>query len=68
MATYNAIKESKLGGGKKGPLDFELSEDQNMFMDTARDFGKNEIKPLVEEHEKKEKFSEGFFRGSINSS
>jgi hypothetical protein len=39
-----------------------------MFMDTARDFGKNEIKPLVEEHEKKEKFSEGFFRGSINSS
>lgn len=43
------------------PLDFEFTEEQNMFRDTARDFGKNEIEPLVEEHEKKEEFPKDLF-------
>jgi len=38
------------------PLDFEFTEEQNMFRDTAREFGKNEIVPLIEEYEKEEDF------------
>ena len=38
------------------PIDFELTDEQQMFKDTIRDFGENEIAPLVEEAEKNEKF------------
>jgi len=38
------------------PIDFELTEEQQMFKDTIRDFGENEITPLVEEAENNEKF------------
>jgi len=43
------------------PLDFEFTEEQNMFRDTARDFGKNEIEPLIEECEKEEEFPKELF-------
>lgn len=43
------------------PIDFEFTEEQNMFRDTTRDFGKNEIEPLVEEYEKKEEFPKHLF-------
>ena len=31
------------------PIDFELTDEQQMFRDTIRDFGENEITPLVED-------------------
>ena len=43
------------------PLDFEFTEEQNMFRDTAREFGKNEIEPLIEEYEKEEDFPKELF-------
>lgn len=42
-------------------LDFELSEDQKLFQETLTGFCANEIDPLVEEHEKEEKFPEQIF-------
>jgi len=38
------------------PIDFELTDEQQMFKNTIRDFGENEIAPLVEDAEKNEKF------------
>lgn len=38
------------------PIDFELTDEQQMFKDTIRDFGDNEITPLVEDAENNEKF------------
>lgn len=38
------------------PIDFELTDEQQMFKDTIRDFGENEITPLVEDAENNEKF------------
>ena len=38
------------------PIDFELTDEQQMFKDTIRDFGENEIAPLVEDAENNEKF------------
>jgi butyryl-CoA dehydrogenase len=43
------------------PLDFEFTDEQNMFRDTIREFGQNEIEPLVEEYEKKEDFPKELF-------
>ena len=43
------------------PLDFEFTEEQNMFKDTIRDFGQKEIEPIVEEYEKKEDFPKELF-------
>lgn len=43
------------------PLDFEFTEEQNMFRDTIIDFGKKEIEPLVEECEREEKFPKDLF-------
>jgi butyryl-CoA dehydrogenase len=43
------------------PLDFEFTDEQNMFRDTIREFGQNEIEPLVEEFEKKEDFPKELF-------
>lgn len=43
------------------PLDFEFTDEQNMFRDTIREFGQNEIDPLVEEYEKKEDFPKELF-------
>lgn len=43
------------------PLDFEFTEEQNMFRDTIIDFGNKEIEPLVEECEKEEKFPKELF-------
>jgi alkylation response protein AidB-like acyl-CoA dehydrogenase len=43
------------------PLDFEFTEEQNMFRDTIRDFGQKEIEPIVEEYEKKEDFPKELF-------
>jgi len=43
------------------PLDFEFTDEQNMFRDTIREFGKNEIDPLVEEYENKEDFPKELF-------
>ncbi|MEM7009185.1 MAG: acyl-CoA dehydrogenase family protein [Thermodesulfobacteriota bacterium] len=37
-------------------MDFELTDEQQMFKDTIRDFGENEISPLVEDAENNEKF------------
>ena len=37
-------------------LNFELSEEQKLFQETLADFCANKIEPLVEEHEKEEKF------------
>ena len=37
-------------------IDFELTDEQQMFKDTIRDFGENEIAPLVEDAENNEKF------------
>ncbi|MCK5392069.1 MAG: acyl-CoA dehydrogenase family protein [Deltaproteobacteria bacterium] len=37
-------------------MDFELTDEQQMFKDTIRDFGENEITPLVEDAENNEKF------------
>ncbi|MEX0999439.1 MAG: acyl-CoA dehydrogenase family protein [Thermodesulfobacteriota bacterium] len=37
-------------------MDFELTDEQQMFKDTIRDFGENEIAPLVEDAENNEKF------------
>jgi alkylation response protein AidB-like acyl-CoA dehydrogenase len=31
------------------PLDFDYTDEQNMFRETIREFGQNEIEPLVEE-------------------
>ncbi|WP_462138004.1 acyl-CoA dehydrogenase family protein [Candidatus Mycalebacterium sp.] len=42
-------------------LDFELSDEQKLFQETLADFCTNEIEPLVEEHEKEEKFPEQIF-------
>ncbi|QMU55817.1 MAG: acyl-CoA dehydrogenase [Candidatus Mycalebacterium zealandia] len=42
-------------------LDFELSDEQKLFQETLADFCANEIEPLVEEHEKEEKFPEQIF-------
>lgn len=38
------------------PIDFELTDEQQMFKNTIRDFGENEIAPLVDDAEKNEKF------------
>lgn len=38
------------------PIEFELTDEQQMFKDTIRDFGENEITPLVEDAENNEKF------------
>jgi alkylation response protein AidB-like acyl-CoA dehydrogenase len=38
------------------PIDFNLTDEQKMFKDTIRDFGENEIAPLVEDAENNEKF------------
>ena len=43
------------------PLDFEFTEEQNMFRDTIREFAKNEIEPIVDEAEKNEKFPHDLF-------
>jgi butyryl-CoA dehydrogenase len=43
------------------PLDFEFTEEQNMFRDTVVEFGKREIEPLIEEYEKKEEFPKELF-------
>ena len=43
------------------PLDFEFTEEQNMFRDTIREFAKNEIEPIVDEAEKNEKFLKDLF-------
>jgi butyryl-CoA dehydrogenase len=43
------------------PLDFGFTDEQNMFRDTIREFGQNEIDPLVEEYEKKEDFPKELF-------
>jgi len=43
------------------PIDFEFTEEQEMFRETSREFGKNEIEPLVEEYEKKEEFPKHLF-------
>jgi Acyl-CoA dehydrogenases len=43
------------------PLDFELTDEQKMFRDTVREFGKREIEPIVEECERKEEFPKGLF-------
>lgn len=43
-------------------LDFELSDEQKLFRETLADFCANEIEPLVEEHEKEEKFPQQIFR------
>ncbi len=43
------------------PLDFEFTEEQNMFRDTTRDFAKNEIEPIVEEYERREEFPQELF-------
>lgn len=43
------------------PLDFEFTDEQNMFRDTIREFGQNEIDPLVEEYEEKEDFPKELF-------
>ncbi len=43
------------------PIDFEFTEEQQMFRDTIRDFGENEIAPLVEAAEKNEKFPKQIF-------
>jgi alkylation response protein AidB-like acyl-CoA dehydrogenase len=48
-------------GGKWVPLDFEFTDEQKMFRDTIREFGKNEIEPIVEEYEKKEDFPKELF-------
>ena len=48
-------------GGKKVPLDFAFTEEQNMFKDTIKDFGKKEIEPLIEEYEAKEDFPKELF-------
>lgn len=37
-------------------LNFELNEEQKLFQETLADFCANKIEPLVEEHEKEEKF------------
>lgn len=42
-------------------LDFELSDEQKLFQETLADFCANEIEPLVEEHEKEEKFPAHLF-------
>lgn len=43
------------------PLDFEFTDEQEMFRDTIREFGQNEIEPLVEEYEKREDFPKALF-------
>jgi alkylation response protein AidB-like acyl-CoA dehydrogenase len=48
-------------GGKRVPLDFEFTDEQKMFRDTIREFGQNEIEPLVEEYERKEDFPKELF-------
>jgi len=43
------------------PLDFEFTEEQEMFRDTIREFARNEIEPIVDEAEKNEKFPKDLF-------
>jgi len=43
------------------PIDFEFTDEQKMFRETAREFAKKEIEPLVEEYEKKEEFPKQIF-------
>ena len=43
------------------PLNFEFTEEQNMFRDTIREFATNEIEPYVDEYEKKEDFPKELF-------
>jgi butyryl-CoA dehydrogenase len=43
------------------PIDFEFTEEQEMFRDTVREFGENEIEPIVEECEQKEEFPKHLF-------
>ena len=43
------------------PLDYEFTDEQNMFRDTIREFGQKEIEPIVEEYEKKEDFPRELF-------
>ncbi|MGI9558090.1 MAG: acyl-CoA dehydrogenase family protein [Thermodesulfobacteriota bacterium] len=42
-------------------FNFEFSEEQKLFQETLSDFCTNEIEPLVEEHEKEEKFPKHIF-------
>ncbi len=43
------------------PLNFEFTEEQEMFRDTIRDFAANEVEPLIEEYEAKEDFPKELF-------
>ena len=43
------------------PIDFEFTDEQKMFRETAREFAKKEIEPLVEEYERKEEFPTQLF-------
>ena len=42
-------------------LNFEFTEEQEMFRDTIRDFAANEVEPLIEEYEPKEDFPKELF-------
>ena len=42
-------------------LNFEFTEEQEMFRDTIRDFAANEVEPLIEEYEEKEDFPKELF-------
>ncbi len=42
-------------------LNFEFTEEQEMFRDTIRDFAANEVEPLIEEYEAKEDFPKELF-------
>ena len=43
------------------PLNFEFTEEQEMFRDTIRDFAAKEVEPLIEEYEEKEDFPKELF-------
>ena len=42
-------------------LNFEFTEEQEMFRDTIKDFAANEVEPLIEEYEAKEDFPKELF-------
>ncbi len=43
-------------------MDFELTEEQRMFRDTARKFAEQEILPILKENERREKFDPGIIK------
>ena len=43
------------------PLNFEFTEEQEMFRDIIRDFAAKEVEPLIEEYEEKEDFPKELF-------